>query len=399
MTRPCGRFRAIFSRPVPNDNRPFRNFHVAVKRAVSRFQLVHARVQTAVVVNLRSCPGRSRHEVFSWFRVRGMRPLHRTGPRVWAGRSAQVWYKAWAVWYDEETGQHTIAYESDGQQETLDVGKEPLEWDAGTVEQLLAGACGAAAPAAPSKVSLALCLPQCLLSLSLLSPSPKMSLLSLCLSLNVSFLSSHCLSLTVSHPQCLLSLLSLPLSHCVTGKAAARRAGAAALGDETVASARLTVRLREKCVQLLDMLAELKESSGRKVAQLFVQLPTKRELPEYYQVYDRNRPSGVTGRLSRYGHETRRSETSAAMEKLRIGLFREIAHAAVSRRPPIPLYTIVARTHVYTYAAKVWDSSIVQGAFSVAPRQRANLGVTTRNLFIAVRHDDVSAARIREPVD
>jgi hypothetical protein len=171
------------------------------------------------------------------------------------------------------------------------------------------------------------------------------------------------------------------------------------LGDETVASARLTVRLREKCVQLLDMLAELKESSGRKVAQLFVQLPTKRELPEYYQVYDRNRPSGVTGRLSRYGHETRRSETSAAMEKLRIGLFREIAHAAVSRRPPIPLYTIVARTHVYTYAAKVWDSSIIQGAFSVAPRQRANLGVTTRNLFIAVRHDDVSAARIREPVD
>jgi hypothetical protein len=37
----------------------------------------------------------------------------------------------------------------------------------------------------------------------------------------------------------------------------------------------------------------------------------------------------------------------------------EIAHEAVSRRPPISLYTIVARTHMYTYAAKVWNLSIV----------------------------------------
>ena len=49
----------------------------------------------------------------------------------------QLWYKAWAVWYDEGTGQHTVAYESDGTQETMDVGKEPLEWDAATVELLL----------------------------------------------------------------------------------------------------------------------------------------------------------------------------------------------------------------------------------------------------------------------
>ena len=47
----------------------------------------------------------------------------------------------------------------------------------------------------------------------------------------------------------------------------------------------------------------------------------------------------------------------------------EIAHAAVSRRPPIPLYTIVARTHMYTYAANVWELSLVQGAISVAPCQ------------------------------
>jgi hypothetical protein len=47
----------------------------------------------------------------------------------------------------------------------------------------------------------------------------------------------------------------------------------------------------------------------------------------------------------------------------------EIAHEAVSRRPPIPLDTIVARTEGCTYDANVWDVSIVQGPFSVAPRQ------------------------------
>jgi hypothetical protein len=43
------------------------------------------------------------------------------------------------------------------------------------------------------------------------------------------------------------------------------------------------------------------------------------------------------------------------------------AHEAISRRPPIYLVTTVARTEGYTYAAKVWDLSIVQGPFSVAP--------------------------------
>jgi hypothetical protein len=46
-----------------------------------------------------------------------------------------------------------------------------------------------------------------------------------------------------------------------------------------------------------------------------------------------------------------------------------IAHAAVSPRPPISLYTIVARTHTYTHAANVWALSIVQGPFSVARAQ------------------------------
>jgi hypothetical protein len=63
----------------------------------------------------------------------------------------------------------------------------------------------------------------------------------------------------------------------------------------------------------------------------------------------------------------------AGVEKLRIvnvwAFGWEIAHEAVSRRPPISLDTIVARTHMYTCTAKVWDLSIVQGPFSVAPCQ------------------------------
>jgi hypothetical protein len=45
----------------------------------------------------------------------------------------------------------------------------------------------------------------------------------------------------------------------------------------------------------------------------------------------------------------------------------EIAHGAVTRRPPISLYTMVPRTGSYAYDVGVWDSSIVQGPFSVAP--------------------------------
>jgi hypothetical protein len=68
----------------------------------------------------------------------------------------------------------------------------------------------------------------------------------------------------------------------------------------------------------------------------------------------------------------------------------EIAHAAVSRRPPIFLHTIEARTRLYTYAAKVWDLSIVQGPFSVAPCQTltlrfANCCVTVLTLYDAAR--------------
>jgi hypothetical protein len=47
----------------------------------------------------------------------------------------------------------------------------------------------------------------------------------------------------------------------------------------------------------------------------------------------------------------------------------EVAHAAVSRRPPISLDTIVTRTEGNTYDVTVWDLSLVQGPFSVAPCQ------------------------------
>jgi hypothetical protein len=60
----------------------------------------------------------------------------------------------------------------------------------------------------------------------------------------------------------------------------------------------------------------------------------------------------------------------------------EIAHEAVSRRPPISLDTVVARNEGYTQAAKVLDLSLVQGPCSVAPCQTPN--VTIRNFFTAV---------------
>ena len=44
-------------------------------------------------------------------------------------------------------------------------------------------------------------------------------------------------------------------------------------------------------------------------------------------------------------------------------------HAAVSRRPPNSLDTLVARTKGYTYDAKVRDSSLVQRPLSVAACQ------------------------------
>jgi hypothetical protein len=86
--------------------------------------------------------------------------------------------------------------------------------------------------------------------------------------------------------------------------------------------------------------------------------------------------------FARRGNVTHRSSSHidgdgtdplTAMQKLRIGRrdfgSEIIAHAAVSRRPPNSLSTIVSRTECYTYAANVWDLSLVQGPFSAAPCQ------------------------------
>ena len=44
----------------------------------------------------------------------------------------------------------------------------------------------------------------------------------------------------------------------------------------------------------------------------------------------------------------------------------EISHEAVTRRPPIPLDTMVPRIEGYAYDVGVWDLSIIQGPFSIA---------------------------------
>jgi hypothetical protein len=46
-----------------------------------------------------------------------------------------------------------------------------------------------------------------------------------------------------------------------------------------------------------------------------------------------------------------------------------VAHGAVSRRPPISLYTMLPYTAGYAYDVGVWDLSIVQEPLSVAPCQ------------------------------
>jgi hypothetical protein len=65
------------------------------------------------------------------------------------------------------------------------------------------------------------------------------------------------------------------------------------------------------------------------------------------------------------------SDRRTAMQKLRNRAFSGWRSLTGPLRdaPPISLYTIGARTHTYTCAAKVWDLSIVQGPFSVAPCQ------------------------------
>jgi hypothetical protein len=65
----------------------------------------------------------------------------------------------------------------------------------------------------------------------------------------------------------------------------------------------------------------------------------------------------------------------------------EIAHAAVSRRPPILLSKIVARTRMYTHAAKVC-MGFVHRSRAVFCRPAPNPTITIRNFCTAVRRSD-----------
>jgi hypothetical protein len=77
----------------------------------------------------------------------------------------------------------------------------------------------------------------------------------------------------------------------------------------------------------------------------------------------------------------RRVRWPTAMAKLRI-VTVGISGGRSLTRPfrdahRFPLYTIVARSHVYTHAAKFWDLCIVQGPFSTAPCQTLALRFAT----------------------
>jgi hypothetical protein len=76
------------------------------------------------------------------------------------------------------------------------------------------------------------------------------------------------------------------------------------------------------------------------------------------------------------------------MQKLRIARVGMIpggraALAADSPRPPISRYRIVARAHMYTHAAKLWDLSLVQDHF-LSPRVR-NPDIDSQFLFLIHR--------------
>jgi hypothetical protein len=61
-----------------------------------------------------------------------------------------------------------------------------------------------------------------------------------------------------------------------------------------------------------------------------------------------------------------RRRPSRESERIR-GFGCEIAHAAVSRRPPISLTGIVARPEGYIYDAELWALALVQGASFCRP--------------------------------
>jgi hypothetical protein len=85
-------------------------------------------------------------------------------------------------------------------------------------------------------------------------------------------------------------------------------------------------------------------------------------------------PDATRGPLKRREPESQRCKSC---ESKRWVFGWDIAHEAVSRRPPISLDTSVDLPHMYTHDAKVWYLPIVQGPFSVAPFQTLPLRFAT----------------------
>jgi hypothetical protein len=72
----------------------------------------------------------------------------------------------------------------------------------------------------------------------------------------------------------------------------------------------------------------------------------------------------------------------------------EIAHAAVTRRPPISLDSIVPRTEVYTYDVGVWDLAVIQGPVTVAPCLTLELRFAMfASLYVGTRSAETHDAR------
>ena len=79
------------------------------------------------------------------------------------------------------------------------------------------------------------------------------------------------------------------------------------------------------------------------------------------------------------------SDAKVANRDIRVSGGRSLT-GAVTRRPPVSIFTVVPRTVGYMYDVGVWDSSIVQGTFSVAPCQTLALRFATFPSLYDVLH-------------
>jgi hypothetical protein len=126
------------------------------------------------------------------------------------------------------------------------------------------------------------------------------------------------------------------------------------------------------------------------------------------------RAAGQAAGGGRHGQHQQGAGGTYIIQRMRHGrgFGWETLTAAVSRRPPISLYTMAPPVPAYRGLHDgVWDLSIVQGPFSVAPCQP--LSVTIRNIFHRftspwgkprsqtglIRHPLNPSSRVHSPLD